>query len=101
MSSAAVRASRVFDVGCTVRASNTMHELSAHVELDGDLEVGPGDRVHVHGGPISPEFGESLVERRQATVTRAGWFSRMWSRCTGDLACMHLLEVSFTDRRST
>lgn len=95
------RLPRVFDVACTVRASNTMHELSAHVELDGGIEVHPGDRVHVHGDAINPEFGESLVERRQATVTRAGWFTRTWARCTGDLACMHLLEVSFTDRRST
>lgn len=91
--------SRRFEVACTVRASNTMDELSAHVELDSDVEIGPGDRVIVHGGPIGPEFGECVVERRQATVVRAGWFARLWTRCVGDLACMHLLDVSFTDRR--
>lgn len=93
-------AARSFEVACTVRASNTVHELSAHVELDGDVELGPGDAVLVHGGPIHPSFGEVLVQRRRATVTRAGWLRRQWTRWTGDLDCLELLDVSFTDRRT-
>lgn len=83
-----------------MRVSNTCHELSAAVELDGDLELGPGDSVRVHGDPINARFGETLVERRSATVVRASWLSRMWTRYTGDLGCLELLEVSFTDRRT-
>ncbi len=91
---------RRFEVACTVRASNTEHDLSAHVELDDGVELGPGDRVVVHGDPIAPPFGHSLVERRRATVVRAGWLARAWTRMVGDLAFFHLLDVSFTDRRS-
>lgn len=91
---------RSFDVPCTVRVSHTMQDLGAHVELDGDIELGPGDKVHVHGDPIHPSFGESVVERRLATVTRASWLERLWTRCTGDLACLELLDVSFSDRRT-
>ena len=54
----------------------------------------------MHGGPIGPDFGQVVVERRRATVVRAGWLARVWTRMVGDLAFFHLLDVSFTDRRS-
>jgi hypothetical protein len=94
------RPPRSFDVPCTVRVAHTMEDLGAHVELDGDIELGPGDEVHVHGDPIHPPFGESIVQRRLATVTRASWLRRRWTRWTGDLACLELLDVSFSDRRT-
>ena len=85
---------RTFDVYCTVSVSHTFENLSA------DVAIEPGDRVHVHGGAIHPPYGEVQVERRLATVTRAGWVERTWTRMTGDLDCLSLLEVSFSDRRS-
>jgi hypothetical protein len=91
---------RTFQVPCVVRVTLTPEEVSAHVELAGGVDVGPGDRVHVHGAPIHPRFGQSLVEHRVATVTRASAVRRWWTRVTGDLACMELLDVSFTDRRT-
>jgi len=91
---------RRFDVPCTVRVTNTPHELSAHVELPGGVELGPADRLRVHGDEINPSFGEVLVERRLATITRANWLERMWVRLTGDLGALELLDVSFTDRRT-
>jgi hypothetical protein len=93
------RAGRAFDVDCTVSVSHCFEDLSAHVELDG-VELEPGDKVHVHGAEICPPFGERVVERRRATVTRASWLERAWTRLTGDLACLELLEVSFSDRRT-
>jgi hypothetical protein len=92
--------SRSFEVFCTVRVSHTFEELSAHVELDGDVQVEPGDSVLVHGTEINPPYGEVQIERRKATVTRAGWFERTWIRFTGDLDCLSLLDVSFSDRRT-
>jgi len=92
--------SHSFDTACTVRVSHTFESLYAHVELDGDVEIHPGDRVLVHGSDINPPFGEVQVERRQATVTRASWLERTWTRLTGDLDCLSLLDVSFTDRRT-
>lgn len=94
------RASRSFDVDCTVRVSHRPEDLSAHVELDGGIELEPGDQVHVHGAEILPPFGEVQVERRRATVTRASWLERAWVRLTGNFECLELLEVSFSDRRT-
>ena len=91
---------RSFDVFCTVRVSHTFENLSAHVELEGEIEIQPGDRVQVHGSAISPPYGQVQVERRLATVTRASWLERTWTRLTGDLHCLSLLEVSFSDRRT-
>lgn len=89
-----------FRVPCTVRVSHTFEELSAHVDLDNGVEVGPGDSVEVHGEEINPPYGEVRVERREATVTRASWLERAWVRFTGNLECMELLDVSFTDQRT-
>ena len=87
-----------FDTGCTVRVSHTFESLHAHVELDGEVEIHPGDQVLVHGPAVNPPFGQVQVERRQATVTRAGWLERTWVRLTGDADCLSLLDVSFSDR---
>lgn len=92
--------SRSFDVGCTVRVSHRFEELSAHVELEGDVAISPGDHVVVHGAPIHPPYGEVQIERRRATVTRAPWHARVWTRLTGDFDCLSLLEVSFSERRT-
>ena len=89
---------RVFEVGCTVRVSHTYEDLSAHVELDGDVAIEPGDRVLVHGAPIQPPYGEVHVERRRATVTRATLLERLWCHVRGELDCLSLLEVSFSHR---
>lgn len=96
----AAGAARSFDVECTVRVCHTAEELSAHVELDGGVDVGPGDRVRVHGDGIRVTFGETRVERRRATVTRATPFDRWGARLAGWLGCLELLDVSFTDRRN-
>ncbi|HJL15009.1 MAG TPA: hypothetical protein RMH99_05095 [Sandaracinaceae bacterium LLY-WYZ-13_1] len=91
---------RRFEVACTVRVTQTPEELSAHVELDAPVEIGPGDRVRVHGGELRVPFGQSRVERRLATVTRASWIERAWVRLTGTFESLELLDVSFTDRRT-
>ena len=91
---------RSFDVRCTVKVSHTFENLSAHVELEGDLAILPGDKVLVHGAEMNPPYGEVQVEQRRATVTRATWLERTWTRMTGDLDCLSLLDVSFSDRRT-
>jgi len=96
----ATGSARSFDVFCTVRVSHTFEELSAHVELEGEVPIHPGDRVLVHGAAINPPYGHVQTERRLATVTRAGWLERTWTRLTGDLDCLSLLDVSFSNRRT-
>ncbi len=87
-----------FEVPCTVEVEHTADSLHAYVELDGDVSIGPGDEVIVHGDPIKPAFGEKIVERRKATVKRANWLGRITARAAG-LELTELYEVSFTPRR--
>ncbi len=85
-----------FDVDCTVNVVNTFDSLEAHVELDGDVKIAPGDEVLVHGAAMIVPYGESRSERRRATVWRAGVLERAWTRLTGDLEFMELCEFSFS-----
>ena len=63
-----------------------------------DYEVGPGDRVRVHGAPIRVGFGERRVEERIATVERASAAERLWTKFAGHFEMTELYEVSFSDR---
>lgn len=94
-----VRVRETFEADCTVEVEHTADSLHAYVELDGDIEIGPGDEVIVHGDPIKPAFGEKIVERRQATVKRANWLGRAVTRVKGAFELTELYEVSFTPRR--
>jgi hypothetical protein len=86
-------------VMCTVNVVNTFEFLSAHVVLDGDVKILPGDEVLVHGQEIRVPYGETHSERRQATITRAGWLERKWTELTGNMEYMELLEFSFSEER--
>ena len=90
---------RRFEVDCTVEVSHTFESLHAHVILDGDIPIHPGDQVRVHGEPIHPPYGQIQTERRTATVTRATALGRLWTKLVGNTQCLELLEVSFSDRR--
>ena len=93
----ALRATR-FDTPCTVELEHSDEYLCAHVELAGGVEIGPGDRVRVHGAPISVGFGERRVVERIATVERASTFERLWTKFAGHFEMTELYEVSFSDR---
>ncbi|MEG3086795.1 hypothetical protein [Sphingomonas sp. PB4P5] len=87
-----------FDTPCRIEIEHSDEFLCAHVELAGDVAIGPGDRVRVHGAPISVGFGERRVVERLATVERAGWPERLWTKFAGHFAMAELYEVSFSDR---
>lgn len=87
--------SRSIDVRCVVDIAQTVETLHAHVTLDG-IDVGPGDQVLVHNPPTFVAFGEQIVCDRQATVTRATWFGKAWTRLTSRFELGMLYEVSFT-----
>ena len=93
-------AGRSFDTPCTIEIEQTHDCFHAHLALDGDIAIGPGDKVHVHGDPIRLAFGQKLTERRLATVVRAGLALRLWTRLTARFALQELYDVSFTPQRS-
>jgi hypothetical protein len=90
-----------FDVPCTVEIEQTSETLHAHVVLDGDIQIQPGDEVRVHDAPSHVAFGERLVVRRTATVVRAGPLERLRARFEGYLELTELYEVSFSDGRAS
>ena len=92
---------RRFDVGCTIEIQQTGESLHAHVSLDGDLDIRPGDEVTIHGAPVRIGFGDCVNLRRTATVVRAGVLKRLLTRVAGYLELTELYDVSFSDGRAS
>jgi hypothetical protein len=98
MSFLAALGRRRFEMPCTVEIENTPQSLHAHVELDGDFVIEPGDEVQVIDAPDRPPYGERLLVRRKAVVIRAGALERLWTRLVGNFELTELYDVSFTER---
>jgi hypothetical protein len=90
---------RMIETPCTIEIEQTHDFFHAHLTLDRDIEIHPGDRVRVHGEPFRIAFGQKLLERRTATVERASWAARLWTKLTARLELSELYEVSFTPGR--
>lgn len=85
-----------FDTPCRIEVEHSDEHLHAHVELAGGVAMHPGDRVRVHGAPISVRFGERRVFERTATVERASGLERLWTKLAGHFEMAELYEVSFS-----
>ena len=92
-------ARRSRDTQCTIEIEHSEESLHAHVELDDESDLRPGDRVRVHGAPIRVTFGQRLTLRRPATVERAYWLERQWTRLAARFELSELYEISFSSRR--
>lgn len=82
---------------CTVEVSHKFESLHAHVRFDNGAVVYPGDEVLVEGPPVMAPYGEVVIEKRQARITRASRLERLWTRMTGDFEFMELCEFSFSE----
>jgi hypothetical protein len=89
---------RIDNVACTVDIAHTAEELYAHVSLHG-VEVAPGDVVQIHVSPAPVDYGLRIACAGRATVVRAGWLRRMWTRTCGYFQLTALYEVSFSPAR--
>ncbi|WP_438274296.1 hypothetical protein [Nitrobacter sp.] len=92
---------RRFDVECTIEIEQTGESLHAHVSLDGDVDIRPGDQVTIQGAPVRVAFGDCVQLRRTATVVRAGALKRFMTYVAGYLELTELYEVSFSDGRAS
>jgi hypothetical protein len=88
-----------YEFPCTVEIEHTPKSLHAHVEIDADFVVEPGDEVLVRNAPTEVPYGERIVVKRTAIVTRASAIERAWTRLSGMLELTELYDVSFTERR--
>jgi len=83
---------------CTVEIAHTSYDFYAHVELE-DNSVRPGDQVLVHNAPTQINYGDHIKVDRQATISRAGWFARFWTKFIARFELATLYEVSFSTTR--
>ncbi|KLI62845.1 hypothetical protein [Aurantiacibacter marinus] len=90
---------QTFDMPCRIAVEQSDAHFHAHVELADNIAIYPGDRVRVHGDPISVDFGESATFERMATVTRAGPMRRGWTKIAAYFDFAELVEVSFNPGR--
>lgn len=81
----------------TVEVSHLFESLHAHVRINNGAVLHPGDEVLVHGAPVMAAYGEVVIEDRTATITRASWAERLWTRLTGDFEFMELCEFAFSE----
>ena len=88
-----------WETGCTIAVEHTADALHAHVELDGDVAIGPGDRVRVHGDAVRLPFGEAITLRRRATISRAGLVEQWWTKLRANLDLTELYEITFTSEK--
>lgn len=88
-----------FDTPCRIAVEQSEAYFHAHVELEGDIAIQPGDKVRVHGAPIIVDFGQSVSFTRMATVQPAGPLLRAWTKFTAMGELKELYEVSFTTSR--
>ncbi len=87
------------DTQCTIEIEHTFDNLHAHVELDGDIPLGPGDQVKVHGEAVKLPFGERLVLRRPVTVWKATPLERLWTKLKAQLELTELYEITFSSEK--
>ena len=87
---------RSVDIACSLDVAHTAETLHAHVTLEG-VDVGPGDTVLVHDAPAAIGYGEHVLCARRATVVRAGWLRRAWTRLAGSFELLSLFEVGFSE----
>lgn len=88
-----------FETPCTITVEQSSEHFHAHVELDGDIAMEPGDKVRVHGAPIQIPFGTRQVFERRATVTRASPLKRALTKAAAYFDLAELYEVSFNAGR--
>jgi hypothetical protein len=87
---------RTFEAPCTVEIEHSPESLHAHVVIEGEIEMQPGDQVLVHDAPSDAPHGERILVRRTATVIRAGLLERAWTRLAGNFELTELYDVSFS-----
>lgn len=93
------QAQRFFDVPCTITIEQSPEHFHAHVDLPDDIVMEAGDKVRVHGAPISIPFGSRDVVERTATITRAGPMKRALIKAAAYFDFAELYEVSFNAGR--
>jgi hypothetical protein len=90
---------RRIEVPCTIEIEQTPESLHAYTTPEG-VDIGPGDRVLVHGAPTNIKFGDRITVMGSATIIRATMFGRFWAHVIGLLSLVELYDVGFEPKES-
>jgi hypothetical protein len=90
---------RRIEVPCAIEIEQTPESLHAYTTPEG-VDIGPGDRVLVHGAPATIKFGDRISVMGSATIIRATWFGRFRAHVIGLLSLVELYEVGFEPKES-
>jgi hypothetical protein len=85
---------RTVEVPCLLDIEKTAESFHAHAVPEG-IQLRPGDVVQVHDAPEHIAFGDCYTRPSRATVIRAGWLDRAWTRLTAPFEIVELYEVGF------
>lgn len=85
---------RTVRVPCAIDLEATQQHFHAHVELQG-IDPNEGDAVLVHNAPDHIARDEVRRYDSHATVARASWPRRMWTRVVGRTHITDLYDVGF------
>ena len=89
----------VVEIHADIDIEKSRESFHAHAVPDG-IAIRPGDVVVVHGVPTDIGFGDRLVSRCTATVTRAGPLARKWTEFTSMFELTELYEVGFLPKET-
>ncbi len=85
--------SRTLALTCDIDIEQSWESFHAHAIPDG-VEIEPGDVILVHCAPAVLD-AERYTGQRSATLTRAGFWRRHWTRFSSVFELTELFEVGF------
>jgi hypothetical protein len=86
--------SRTVTLTCEIDIEQTWESLHAHA-IPQDIEIEPGDVIIVHGAPAIAAVCERYTGQASATLIRAGFWRRHWTRFSSIFELAELYEVGF------
>jgi hypothetical protein len=89
----------VVEATCAVDIEKTADSFHAYTVPE-DIEIRPGDQMLVHDVPTAIAFGDQFTMTCRATVTRAGWLERLWTKCAAFAELTELYEVGFQPKET-
>ena len=59
-----------------------------------------GSEMCIRDRPVIAPYGKVVIEDRIATIKRAIWFHRLWTKLIGNFEFMEICEFSFSEEIS-
>ena len=82
---------------CDLEIEQTPESFHAY-SVPAGVDIRPGDQMLIHGVPTNVAFGQHVKLSLRATILRAGWLKRTWTRFAGFFELTELYEVGFAPK---